>query len=332
MTVETENTGSGLGSMYNEGDTSAPTVGRNLILKELPGEDSPLIVKLVPDLGRGKVNGRFQEYWEVREHGHISGIEQETGRPIISFHPCQKILGEKVCPECDKYYDLLTKIKLAGGKETPQGKELQKVADVIKPRKKGWILFVTPDSDVIKAFKAPESLINLLWGKPKRGDWEEIPSLIEDMRSKGMSPYDLRTNPMGWIAMYKTGKKLGTKYFAKISSRTEIEMVNGRPAGEKKVYTTAEVSDYILNSYDLSQLPDIRQYQANYAFTMDESIAFAKNPLITPQRIVDMFKKEPRKLQDADENADEQSTAVENVMATITAKSNSTLNDIDAAL
>jgi len=321
----------GLGSMYNDEDTSAPTVSRNLILKELPEEDSPLVVKLVPDLGRGKINGRFQEYWEVREHGHISGIDQTTGRPVISFHPCQRTLGEKTCPECDKYYDLLAKIKLSGGKETPQGKELNKIAEIIKPRKKGWVLFVTPDSDVIKAFKAPESLLNILWGKPKRGDWEEIPSLIEDMRTKGMSPYDLRNNSMGWLSLYKTGKKLGTKYFAKIAARKEIEMVNGRPVGEKTVYVTAEVSDYILNSYDLNQLPDIRKYQSTYALTMDESIIFASNPLITPQRIVNMFKKEPRKIQDANENADEQSTSVENVMAAI-ATSKSTLNDIDAVL
>jgi hypothetical protein len=322
----------GLGNMYNDNETNAPTTSRNLILTEIPVEENQLVMKFVPDLSRGKINGRYDEYWEIKEHGHISGIDTKTNKPIISLHPCQRTLGAKSCPECDRYFELLKQVKEAGGKETEKGKSYQRAIEILKPRKKGWILYVTQDSDVIKAYKAPESVINMLWGKAKSAYYPEIPSLIADMRSQSMSPFDLRNNTMGWISIHKTGEGLGTRYFVQIASKTVPKIVNGRPVGTSSEYISATVSDYILNSYDLSNLPDVRKFESTYAFTMEESIEFAKNPLITPQRVVDQFKRTPRKQEDAHESDETQSTAVESVMAIITSGSNATLSDIDQTL
>lgn len=323
-----ENNNQGLGGMYNEDELAAPVVSRNLVLTQFPGPDTPLVAKLVPDLLRGRVNGRLMEYWEVKEHGHVSGVDPKTNRPIISMHPCQKSLGASQCPECDKWYEELKRLKLAGGKETVQGKEIQKIIDIVKPRKKAWVLYVTPDSDVVKAVKLPESMMNILWGKAKTQWNEEIPSLLADMKASGMSPYDLRNSPIGWLSMHKTGEGLGTRYHAAIASKTEIEMLNGRPVGKKQSFISANVSDYILNSYDVKALPDFRVLEQNRAFTMEESVAFAKNPFITPQRILDMWKRDPKKVEDAHEAGEFQSTAVESTMAAITGK----LGDIDATL
>ena len=325
-----ENNQGGLGSMYNDDELAAPTVQRNLILKSLPGPDAPLVCKLVPDLLHGRQNGRLMEYWGIMEHGHISGIDPKTNRPITSFHICQKSLGSQQCPECDKYYEELKRMKLAGGKDTVQGKEINKVIEIIKPRKKAWLLYVTPDSDLVKAVKVPESLLNQLWGKAKTQWNEEIPSLIADMKAASMSPYELRNSTTGWLALHKTGEQLGTRYHSAIASRTEMEMLNGRPVGEKKVFISAKVSDYILNSYDLKSLPDFRKVEEGRAFTMEESVEFAKNPFITPQRIIDMFKREPSKIEDAHEAGEAQSTSVENTLAAIAGKSG--LSDIDETL
>ena len=320
-----------LGNMnYSEDELETPTLSRNLILKTLPGAESPLVCKLVPDLLKGPVNGKLMQYWQVTEHGHVSGVDPKTNRPIISMHPCQKTLGRQQCPECDRYYAELSRLKLAGGKETVQGKEIQKIIEIIKPRKKAWINYVTPDSDVVKSVKIPESLINILWGKAKTQWNEEIPSLIADMKSKGMSPFDLRSSPMGWLALDKTGENLGTRYHAYMAATKEIEMLNGRAVGEKRVFVSANVSEYILNSYDVKTLPDVRKIEESRGFTMEESVEFAKNPFITPQRILDKFKRESYKVEDAHEVGESQSTAVESAMATVTGKCS--LGDLDASL
>jgi hypothetical protein len=272
----------------------------------------------------------MMEYFEVLEHSHFGGIDKD-GKPMVYAHPCQRSLGHKSCPECDKYFRELERLKLAGGKDTVQGKEINKAVQMLKIKKKGWVYYVTPDSNEVKAFKMPESLINLLWGRPQRGNWEEIPSLIAQMKQMSMSPYDLRGSTVGWLSLYKTGEKLGTKYHATIAARDEPEIVNGRPMGMRKVFVNAEVSDFVLNSYDVKMLPDFREIEKGNAFTMEESEEFAKNPFITPQRIIDKFKKEAKKVNDADEAGDVQSTSVESVMASISAAS-AQLDDIDSQL
>lgn len=329
MSEALQQVGMGL-DCYSEAELSAPVVQKNSILSKFPGPDSPLICKLVPDLLRGKVNGKFFEYFEVQEHGHIGGIDK-TGKPMIFQHPCQKSLGASFCPECNRYWDEYKRLQLAGGEDTFEGKEIKKVMDMLSPKQKAWVYFITPESDSVKAVKLPRDLMNKLWGKAKTKWKDAIPSLIDDMKSKGMSPYDLKT-PIGWLSLCKTGEKLGTTYHAAMAQKTEVIMENGRSSGTVNKFVSANVSQYLLTSFDISSLVDFRKIEQQRAFTAAESEAFAKNPFITPERIVAMFKKdEATTLADAGEAGENQSTSVEKLMAEI-GPSSKNLAEIDDAL
>jgi len=313
MTAAVKQTGSGLDCYSNE-ELEAPSVQKNLILKAFPGPDSPLVCKLVPDLLRGKVNDKFFEYFEVKEHGHIGGIDK-AGKPMTYFHPCQKSLGYKTCPECDRYWKEKERLKLAG-ETSAEGREIKKVTDLLNPKVKAWVNFVTPDSDTVKAVKLPKDLINKLWGKAQTSYTDAVPSLIADMKSKGMSPYDIK-NPTGWLQISKTGEGFGTKYHISVAKKEQPVIENGAVVGMMNKFVSANVSEFLLNTFDINTLVDFRKLEAQRAFTMEESEAFAKNPFVTPQRIIDMFKKDASKLADADEANEIQSTSPEKVLSLI---------------
>lgn len=330
----------GLGTdCYSQEEMSAPSKNKNQLLKKIPGEDSPLICKLIPDLKGPRQNGKIMQYWEVTEHQHCVGIDAK-GKPILWSHPCQKTMGEKKCPECDKYYALLPVAKLAG-EGTPEGKALKYQCELLTPKKKGWVYFVTPDADVIKAVKLPKDLLNKLWGKEKTKYRDAVPSLLEEMRKMAINPFDLKT-AIGWLKIFRTGEGFGTNYFAEIAGQVKPKIVNGRPMGTETSFIEASVSEYVLKSYPLDELPDFRQLEFRNAFTPEESAAFAENPRVTPQRILDEKESSKESVEDADEAGAAQSTAPEVGMAnlgmavtqtqTAVTVPTTTMDEIDAAL
>lgn len=318
---EAAKTGLGL-DCYSEEELAAPAVTKkDAILKKFPGPDSPLICKLVPDLLRGRVDGKFFEYFEIQEHGHVGGVNKK-GEKMIYSHPCRKSLGEKSCPECDRYWHEKERLKLAG-EHSAEGKAIKAVVDLLAPRRKVWVYFVTPESDQVKAVKMSKDLMNQLWGAPANKYKGEIASLIAGMKTKGMSPYDLK-NPIGWMKIYKTGEGLGTRYFAEVAKKEEVIMENGRPAGTVNRFVSSPVSEYLMTSFDVKSLVDFRKIESERAFTPDESADFAKT-LITPQRVIDMWKKEE---ETETPDATEKTQSVEKVMASI----GPNLSEIDETL
>jgi hypothetical protein len=280
----TETTGLGLGC-YSDEDMTAPSAGKNQFLTKVPGPDSPLIIKLVPDYLGGRVNGKYSMYWKVIEHQHIVKFEA-NGKPVMYTHPCQKSLGKTKCAECDKFWDLF-EIAKSIDEKSQEGKKMKILKDLLNPKEKGWINFVTPGSDVVKAMKLTPMLINILFGKEKTKTKEAIPSLIEDMKKKGMSPFDLN-NDIGWLKIWKTGETWqDTKYHAEIAKKTSPKFdAQGRNVGEDVAFVSEKVSEFLIKSFDIKDLPTFRAVALKSAFTPEESIAFAANPLLTPQRIL----------------------------------------------
>ena len=328
MTEET-NVGLGLGC-YSADELATPTKNKNNVLSKFPGPDSPLICKFVPDLLGPKVNGKIMLYWEVTEHQHIVGYDK-AGKPIMYSHPCQKTMGAKHCAECDRYYDDIPKVKLAG-EGSAEGKKIKLITDLCNPKVKGWVYFVTPESDTIKAVKLPKDLINQLWGKPKTKYKEAVPSFLDAMRKDGMSPYNLQS-PIGWLKLYRTGEGYGTEYHVEVAMKTETRIENGIPKGKITTYVEASVSDYVLKSYPQSELPNFRELEFRNAFTPEESEAFANNPLVTPERILKALNKDTEGT-DGDEAADK-TISPDAIMAGIgvaTKPATSTLDEVDASL
>ena len=274
---------------YSDLDLNEPSGKQNLVLFKFPTEESPIICKLIPDIMGPKTGGKMMSYWHVTEHTHVVGINKRTQEPLKHTHPCQKTLGKKFCPECNAYYELSKELDRIG-KESPDGKKLKFIVDLLKPVQKGWVYFVTPDANVVKAMKMPKAIINQLWGKAKTKWTSEVPSLIEEMRKSGLSPFDLKS-PIGWLKMYKTGEgPFGTKYIVEEAKTEEIVMKNGRPVGKTSIYIENQVSDYVVKSYPLDQLPNFRDLEFTNEFTYEESEAFAENPRVTPERILEKVK------------------------------------------
>jgi hypothetical protein len=291
----------GLGfDCYDPNALAAPTKFANHILNKIPGADAPLICKLVPDVLDPKLatSGRLSPYYAFTEHTHIIGVNNRTGEPLYRGHTCQKTMGNKHCAECDAYYEIMDKLKLAG-EGTPEGKKLKALTKLFKPAEKAWVYFVTPEGNTVKSLRLPKDLINKLWGKPKTKYRDAVPSLIDAMRQDGMNPFDLNSKT-GWIKIYKTGEGFGTNYFVEVATREEVEMENGRAIGKRTRYVEAEVSEFIRKSYPRSDLTDCRKIQAASAFTPEESVAFAQTA-VTPDRILEAANQDKESVSDADE-------------------------------
>lgn len=323
--TETKEVGLGLGC-YSPEELVAPTQHRNQVLSKFPGKDSPLICKFIPDLLGPTLGGKIMLYWEVIEHQHIVGYDK-ADKPIMYSHPCQKTLGAKKCAECDRYYDDIPKVKLAGEGST-EGKRLKLITDLCCPKTKGWVYFVTPESDIVKAVKLPKDLINQLWGKAKTKYKEAIPSFLDEIRKEGLNPYNLRS-PIGWLKLWREGEGFGTEYHVEVAKSEKHIIENGVPKGKMVSYTEASVSEYILKNYPRSELPDFRKLEFRNAFTADESEEFAKNPLITPERILKDNNKDVVGA-DADEANEAQAASPDAIMAGIGVATS--LNEVDAML
>jgi hypothetical protein len=318
---------------YTPDDLQAPS-RPSLILSKFPGADNPLVAKFLPDLlDPNKKKGALSWFWQITQHKHSIGVGKD-GKPIVRSHPCQKSLGHKECPECDKYYELKDLLKSVG-EATEEGKKLKASMDLLTPSVKGWIYLITPDANVIKAVRLPKDLINKIFGRAKTKWKEEVVGLISKMRADGMSPFDLKSS-IGWLRMWKEGELFDTKYFVEVEQRELVEKnEQGRAIGKRTVFVDHDIDPAFIANYDISQLPNFREIEAKAAFTPEESAAFAENPFVTPARLLDQESETPPEEEGEGGGSTEAtlgalSQAIQAPAATVT--SNATLNDVDSVL
>lgn len=256
----------------NSLDVSAPETSNNKLLFKTPGPEKPLVMKLIPDVRSGNnTNG----YWPVTMFGHMVGPDP---RKDTRSHPCQKSLGQKASPEADRYYAAykrLDELKKSGQGNSDEAKVVEATIKKFKPSSRGWLTFVRPDSTVVEAIRVPKQVLNYLFGAKENSFQPAVPSLVKELGSKGMSPYDLR-NPLGWIELYKTGEGLATKYTVKLHQvEVDVQHEGMTIKGSKPV--GAKVHEKILGETTLDDIPDFREFEKKYAFTMEESIKFVES-------------------------------------------------------
>lgn len=317
MTEETNNTNE-LGLNYSDEELITPEIKKNLLLTKIPNSDSPLIFKLIPDLRNAKP-GKIPQYREIYEHAHIIGTDN-NGKPIRRTHLCQKSLGSKKCPECDKYYEILNLLKTVG-EQTADGKELKKLAEILRPTQRRWVNVLPINSDSIKAYKLPKDLINKLWGKEATKFRPAVQSILTEMKTMGMSPFNLQEST-GWLSLSKDGEGLATQYTLEIA-KIETPKLNakGMVVGMESSFMESNVSESLLKNFNKdTDLLDTETLDKNNSFTYEESEEFAKNPRITPQRILDLVNEKTEKSMDSDENDGVDSVAIspEVVLADVT--------------
>lgn len=251
----------------------APGKGRNSIITSIPTKENAIIAKFVCDPTYD--NGR-KVYRPVNYYSHPTG-ETEKDK---SSHVCLTFFGAKSSPENDAYWDYtmrLSALRKAGQGNSDEAKKLATLKKTFQPSKKGYILIVRPGSPVVEALRISSTVIDQLMGRKKDDYNEEIVSLLDTMKSKGVSPFDLR-NSKGWVKIYKTGEGIGTRYHVE---QALVEKEDETKDGRKIKYMddfTAEVHSHILSDdFDISEIPDVQKFEKARAWSVQESTTFVEN-------------------------------------------------------
>jgi len=244
----------------------------------IPTEDKAIVCKLLFD-PRGK-----QSYIPVDYYNHQIGPNKETD---TRSHPSRKSLGLGDSPENDAYWDYakqLSVLRKEGKGETPEAKKLEKLKDMFYARQKGWLYFVTPGSATIYALKITKAVINSLFGKDATQYRPEVKSILKEMGSNNMSPYDI-SSKVGWLKLYKTGQKLATEYHVEVAETTIQVDHNGRKIPAKQPFE-ADVHEKIKNSdVTLDDFPDPVKFEIEQCWSLEESQAFVDSAgTVVPER------------------------------------------------
>jgi hypothetical protein len=240
------------------------------LIFEIPGPDKPLVCKCLFD-PRGK-----QSFIPIAYFPHLLGPNPETD---TRYHPSRKSLDLGDSPENDRYWELaheLKRLREAGRKESAEYQRLSELKKTFNSKDKGWLFIVEPNSATIRAVKIGAAIINRLFGKEKTYHRPEVKSIIKEMKTKGLSPYDMRNNE-GWIKIYKTGAKLATEYFVELVDH-EIQVEHGGKTIPTRVPTELQVHEKIQASdLVLSDFPDPVKFECESVWTLEESQAFVES-------------------------------------------------------
>lgn len=279
----------------------------NIVLKIPEGKEKALLVKLLKDPRTGK------SYIPIRYWRHRIG----SGNENIRNHPCRKSLGEKVSPELDRK-DVLIKTLAAikneaiksgdddnAYRQNPAFVEAKNELEELKDKNGGYLLFVEPGSDQVKALKVGAMVLNRLNGREGWGNVKSVPSLLKEMQDKGKSPYlssDQEMNKVGWVRLWKTGEKLATEYHMEVAQTSTIKEIEGEKA-EMLIDEKHSVHKKIANSdLTLDDIPDPIKYERTFMWDLKESEEFVESKTLkVPERILNKSKKleEARPEQDA---------------------------------
>lgn len=272
-----------LGAVDIDSSKVATPGGRSNIIKELPGPESPLVFKIIP---QKRANGKMEGYLALTLHTHLVGDGDPKNKKNFRSHLCQKSSGQAQCSECDRYYDLLNKMKeleKAGKKGMPEYLRLKAQSELIQPSSKGWLLVVLPDSPEVKAIRVGKDVLNQLFGKPATKTKAAVESVVQNMIANGNSPYDLKSNT-GWISAYKEGEGMGTKYTVRPAMMKAEATIAGR---KTMVDVPAEnpVHQGILK-LKRSDLPNLAKIEERNVWKKEDSDYYAAN-LRVPQHILE---------------------------------------------
>lgn len=253
--------------------------------------DDPIICKLVrhPNFKTETGENKFQvviRYWPFK-------IGNEPGD--IRYRPCNESLGKGQSKEYEYYkglYKKLDTLKEDGKKDSEEYKILEDKIKKIKPKYFYYYLYITPESPVVKALKAPISVHNQIAGRVATQFREEIPSVFDNALKKGMNislTGDTEKNKKGWIKIWRTGEKMGTRYHVAIDSRKEVKDFDGTTA-EVTVHNTHPSPD--INAISKGEWPDIYTHEERFAWTQEECQEWIDSDFTkTPERVLQDIEK-----------------------------------------
>lgn len=264
-----------LGEEVTTADQVATPGGRSVIIKGIPGPDSPLVFKIVP---QKRSNGKSEGYWAITKHTHLVGDGDPKNKKNYRSHLCQKTAGQSDCPECDKYYDIqreLYDLEKAGKKGTTEYLRLKTRADAIAPQQKGWLLVVLPDNPEVKALCVGKDVLNKLFGKAATKWKPAVESLITKMAADGNDPYNLRSS-VGWIKLYKEGEGRDTTYTVQAAATTmQVTLPNGKQ-GPATVPAEFPVHDAVFKT-KRSDLPNLGKFEERSVWKKEWSKYMSEN-------------------------------------------------------
>lgn len=263
-----------LGSSTVTADQVATPGYRSAVIKGIPGPDSPLIFKIVP---QKRANGKSEGYWAITKHTHLVGDRDPKNKKNYRSHLCQKSSGQSDCPECDTYFQILGQMRdleKEGKKGTPEYLRLETQSKMIAPQQKGWLLVVLPESPEVKALCVGKDVLNKLFGKAATKFKPAIESLINKMAADGNDPYNLRSTT-GWIKLFKEGEGRDTVYTVQSATVTVQVDMNG-----KKIPATVPmempVHENIFKT-KRSDLPNLGKYEERSVWKKEWSDYMSKN-------------------------------------------------------
>lgn len=248
--------------------------GDTVIIKSLPGPDSPLVFKIIP---QKRASGKSEGYWAITKHTHLVGDRDPKNKKNYRGHLCQKTAGQADCPECDKYYALTGEMKAlekAGKKGTPEYLRLETQSKVIQPSYKGWMLVVLPDSPKVKAICVSKDVINKLFGKAATSFKPAVESLINKMVANGNDPYNLKSQT-GWIRAWKEGEGMGTTYTVEEAKQTVQVPIEGNMV-TATVPAKFSVHENIFKT-KRSELPNLGKFEERNVWKKEDSAFMATN-------------------------------------------------------
>ena len=247
---------------------------QNFIFDIPRGEENALVFKL---LQMEEFNGAIIK--EIEYFQHRIGTKPED----IRSHVSSKSVGLGDSPEEDFMWEVrksMKKLKDAGQKESPEYEKLKQLNFFFSPKSKFYALILQPNSSQPKVVQFGQQVVNQLIGKEATEMKQAIPSLVENMKKRGLSPVvqkKLDANKVGWLKLWKTGEKLGTEYHLKIA---QTEVTDGFDTTLKMQEFT--LSDEIISAlkgekaFDKSKVPGILEMLKKGAWIREESDKLVK--------------------------------------------------------
>lgn len=269
-----------LGAVVTTADQVTDPAKRNNIIKGFPGPDSPLVFKIVAQRRDGKTYG----HWPVSAHTHLVGDFDPNNKKNYRAHLCQKMFNQN-CPECDRGFENLAKMKemeKSGQKGSKEHQKLEFENKFLLPQQRGWLIVVTPDSPEPKAIKVSKDVLNQLFGKPATKYKPAVESIVMAMSARGHDPYNLQS-PTGWIKAWKVGEGMGTQYKVEPATVVKTVVIDG-VSTQAAVPLSQPVMEQVLKT-KASDLPNLGKLEERNYWSPEDSLYFSKN-LRAPDHIL----------------------------------------------
>lgn len=228
------------------GDTEATAPQRygNASIIKTPTKENALVCRLLPDSLRGNA-----QYFEVDLIKHMVGPDPQKD---TRYHLSRRMLNDK-SPETDRYWDVVKEMKALKDKGQENSEEFRKLdfqKKLFNTNKRYWLLVLPLGESKPKALQVTWKAIKELFGAPARGKDPAHVGLVETMKAKGRSPYNLKSDK-GWVKIWREGTGLETTW------KVEEAKIEKKIDGEDVTVPLSQAVPEDLFKLKKSDIPDL---------------------------------------------------------------------------